>query len=172
MINVEKYTIEQEYISCMSKIDSVPETYGRVHMNINEIKELIKLFNEYDIAELELEMEDIKLRLVKDDLAQSNHISVDCNQQLNTVKATKDDNVFEMCSPMVGTFYRAPSPTSEPFVHQGCRINKGQVLCIIEAMKLMNEIESEVEGKLLKVLVENGQPVEYGQPLFLIELAD
>ncbi len=150
-------------------------------MNINEIKELIKLINEYEIAELELEMENIKLRLVKNNtvgFTQSNLISTDCNQHLSTemvkdtVDLAHDENVFEMSSPMVGTFYRASSPTSEPFVDKGCRINEGQVLCIIEAMKLMNEIESEVEGKLLEVLVENGQPVEYGQPLFLIELAD
>ena len=72
-------------------------------------------------------------------------------------------------SPMVGTFYRAPSPTADPFVQEGDVVKEGQVLGIIEAMKLMNEIEAKVAGRVAKVLVENGQPVEFGQPLFLIE---
>jgi len=74
-----------------------------------------------------------------------------------------------MEAPMVGTFYRAPSPTADPFVHEGDIVKEGQVLCIIEAMKLMNEIESKVAGRVAKILVENGQPVEFGQPLFLLE---
>ncbi|HEY2993181.1 MAG TPA: acetyl-CoA carboxylase biotin carboxyl carrier protein [Methylomirabilota bacterium] len=72
-------------------------------------------------------------------------------------------------APMVGTFYRAPSPTADPFVNEGDVVKESQVLCIIEAMKLMNEIESKVGGRIAKVLVENGQAVEYGQPLFLID---
>jgi acetyl-CoA carboxylase biotin carboxyl carrier protein len=72
-------------------------------------------------------------------------------------------------APMVGTFYRAPSPTSGPFVREGDLVKEGQVLCIIEAMKLMNEIESRTAGRIARILVENGQPVEYGQPLFLID---
>jgi acetyl-CoA carboxylase biotin carboxyl carrier protein len=72
-------------------------------------------------------------------------------------------------SPIVGTFYRSPSPEAAPFVEVGLKVNKGQVLCIVEAMKLMNEIESDAEGIVVKILVENGQPVEYGEPLFLIE---
>ncbi|HTO10505.1 MAG TPA: acetyl-CoA carboxylase biotin carboxyl carrier protein [Candidatus Binatia bacterium] len=72
-------------------------------------------------------------------------------------------------APMVGTFYRAPSPTAEPFVNEGDVVKENQVLCIIEAMKLMNEIESKVGGRIAKILVENGQAVEYGQPLFLID---
>jgi acetyl-CoA carboxylase biotin carboxyl carrier protein len=72
-------------------------------------------------------------------------------------------------APMVGTFYRASSPTAEPFVREGDVVKEGQVLCIIEAMKLMNEIESKAAGRIVKILVENGQPVEYGQPLFLLE---
>jgi acetyl-CoA carboxylase biotin carboxyl carrier protein len=72
-------------------------------------------------------------------------------------------------APMVGTFYRASAPTADPFVREGDVVKEGQILCIIEAMKLMNEIESKASGRILKVLVENGQPVEYGQPLFLLE---
>ncbi|MBI2217394.1 MAG: acetyl-CoA carboxylase biotin carboxyl carrier protein [Candidatus Rokubacteria bacterium] len=72
-------------------------------------------------------------------------------------------------APMVGTFYRASSPTADPYVREGDLVKHGQILCIIEAMKLMNEIESKVSGRIVKILVENGQPVEYGQPLFLID---
>ena len=72
-------------------------------------------------------------------------------------------------APMVGTFYRASAPTADPFVREGDVVKEGQVICIIEAMKLMNEIESKAGGRVLKILVENGQPVEYGQPLFLLE---
>ncbi len=77
----------------------------------------------------------------------------------------------EITAPIVGTFYRKPAPDAEPFVKEGDRVEKGQVVCIIEAMKLFNEIESEVSGVIRKVLVEDGEPVEYGQPLFLVEPA-
>jgi acetyl-CoA carboxylase biotin carboxyl carrier protein len=72
---------------------------------------------------------------------------------------------------LVGTFYISPSPQSEPYVKEGQRVSKGDILCIVEAMKLMNEIESEFSGKVISVLVENGQPVEYGEPLFLIDVS-
>ena len=78
-------------------------------------------------------------------------------------------NLLEVKSPMVGTFYRSPSPEADVYVNVGSLVSPGSVLCIIEAMKLMNEIESEVSGKVVKILVENAQPVEYNQPLFLIE---
>ena len=78
-------------------------------------------------------------------------------------------HLVEVASPMVGTFYRAPAPDAPPYVDVGARVGKGSVLCIIEAMKLMNELESEVGGTVAKIMVENGQPVEYGQVLFLID---
>jgi acetyl-CoA carboxylase biotin carboxyl carrier protein len=81
----------------------------------------------------------------------------------------KDTGLVPIASPMVGTFYAAPSPESPPYVRQGDRVNKGQVVCIVEAMKLMNEIESDVSGTVVRVMVENAQPVEYGQELFLIQ---
>ncbi|RKY84611.1 acetyl-CoA carboxylase biotin carboxyl carrier protein, partial [candidate division KSB1 bacterium] len=84
-------------------------------------------------------------------------------------KNEKENSYYEIKSPMVGTFYRAPSPDSEPYVKEGDRVRVGQVLCIIEAMKLMNEIESDVNGTIVKILTENAQPVEYNQSLFLIE---
>ncbi|MDB4968257.1 MAG: Biotin carboxyl carrier protein of acetyl-CoA carboxylase [Myxococcales bacterium] len=83
---------------------------------------------------------------------------------------TGDGNVAYVTSPFVGTFYRAPSPDMAPFVDVGTRIKKGQVICIVEAMKLMNEIESEIEGSIVQLLVENGQAVEYGEPLFKIKV--
>jgi acetyl-CoA carboxylase biotin carboxyl carrier protein len=84
-------------------------------------------------------------------------------------KADECPECVEIRAPIVGTFYRAPAPDAPPYVKEGDRVEKGQVLCIIEAMKLMNEIESEVSGIVRKILVENGEPVEYGQPLFLIQ---
>lgn len=83
---------------------------------------------------------------------------------------TGDGNVAYVTSPFVGTFYRSPSPDSAPFVDVGTRIKKGQVICIVEAMKLMNEIEAELEGTIVQILVENGQAVEYGEPLFKIKV--
>jgi acetyl-CoA carboxylase biotin carboxyl carrier protein len=81
----------------------------------------------------------------------------------------EDDGSSELGSPMVGTFYRSPSPDADPYVQLGDRVKRGQVLCIIEAMKLMNEIESEVEGTVAAILVDNGQPVQFSQPLFKIK---
>ena len=88
-----------------------------------------------------------------------------------TAEPARDKNIVEVRSPMVGTFYRAPSPDADPYVEIGQTVAVGQTLCIIEAMKLMNEIESEVNGKIVDILVENAQPVEFNQVLFLIEKA-
>jgi acetyl-CoA carboxylase biotin carboxyl carrier protein len=83
----------------------------------------------------------------------------------------RDENVVEITSPMVGTFYRSPSPEAPPYVEVGSQVRKGQTLCILEAMKLMNELEAEMDGTIRAILVENTDPVEFGQPLFLIEPA-
>jgi acetyl-CoA carboxylase biotin carboxyl carrier protein len=80
-----------------------------------------------------------------------------------------DDKLAAVESPMVGTFYRAPAPGAKPYVEEGDVVKKGQILCIVEAMKLMNEIEVEFEGRIVSIMVENAQPVEYGEPLFLVE---
>jgi acetyl-CoA carboxylase biotin carboxyl carrier protein len=90
-------------------------------------------------------------------------------QEKVTRETEEETRVITVTSPIVGTFFRAPSPEADPFVETGSKVKKGQVLCIVEAMKLMNEIESEVDGVVIKILVDNGQPVEYGEPLFLIE---
>jgi acetyl-CoA carboxylase biotin carboxyl carrier protein len=89
----------------------------------------------------------------------------------STAVARGSETLREIASPMVGTFYRAPSPDAEPYVRAGDRVEKGDVVCIVEAMKLMNEIEAEISGVVREVLVENAQPVEFGQPLFLIDTA-
>lgn len=154
-------------------------------MNIEEIKELIKAIDNSGITELDLELDSIKIRLVKnahelvqeqDKIAYADSMfnqGVDTGSKTDSgEEAINNPNTIEIRSPMVGTFYLAPSPTSEPFVIEGTQISKGQDLCIIEAMKVMNEIESDYSGRLLEILVENGQAVEYGQPLFVIELAD
>lgn len=90
--------------------------------------------------------------------------------EVQETQKEKEKGYHIIKSPLVGTFYRAPSPGAPPFVEEGDRVSKGQVLCIIEALKVMNEIESDIDGKVVKVLVENGQPVEYGQELFYIEV--
>lgn len=88
---------------------------------------------------------------------------------VETVAPAENANFTEIKAPMVGTFYRSPSPEASPFVKEGDTVSKGQTLCIIEAMKLMNELEADVSGRVVKVLVDNAQPVEYNQPLFLID---
>lgn len=89
----------------------------------------------------------------------------------STTSLIDEERYVKIVSPFVGTFYSAPAPDADPYVTPGHHVQKGEVLCIVEAMKLMNEIESEVSGKIISILVQNGQPVEYGEPLFLIEPA-
>jgi len=160
--------------------------------DLNYIKKLVKIIDSCNISEIEIEEEGTKLRVVKNRMSQSDlppMISYTTAPALPAVqpavplspvaagsaetkaeaKAAEKENVVEIKSPIVGTFYRAPSPNADPYVQAGQTINVGTVLCIIEAMKLMNEIESEVNGKIVKILVENGQPVEYNQVLFLVE---
>ena len=151
-------------------------------MNLKEIKEMITLMNENDLCELEVEKDGTKIKIRKNsaELPESFRIqppSYRIEQPLapqsienlvpaasGTTKTTK-----EITSPMVGTFYRAPSPESPSFIEAGHMVEIGQVVCIIEAMKLMNEIKSEIRGKVVEVTVENTQPVEFGQTLFVVE---
>ena len=148
-------------------------------MKIAEIKELITLFSDSDITELLLELDNLRLHLSKLKASTSQPVEEPVFDKPSS--AAVDDRpvpeaiqeqptkLREILAPMVGIFYRAPSPDSDPYVEVGTLVEKGQTLCIIEAMKLMNEIESEYRGRVAEILVENGQPVEYGQPLFLIE---
>lgn len=139
-------------------------------MEIDDLKELISLLRDTDIAEIQIEKDGIKVKIRRQLLP-----SLEIRPKTQTVieKSTETEEetqrLVTVTAPIVGTFYRSPSPDAPPFVDAGAKVKKGQVICIIEAMKLMNEIESEVEGVVVRALVENGQPVEYGEPLFLIE---
>jgi len=137
------------------------------------LEELVKFMEENDLCELEIEEEGRKIKLKKytptiSEINLSQEKKESTSSEATSQKETKKENLIEMKSPMVGTFYRAPSPGAKPFVEEGDVINPGDVVCIIEAMKLMNEIKAEVKGEIVKILVENGEPVEFGQPLFLI----
>ncbi len=140
-------------------------------MELDELKGLIELLKETDITELQIEKNGIKIKIKREKLLSSIEISKPVVVQEKPPAETLEETqrLITVTSPIVGTFYRASSPEAEPFVEAGAKVKNGQVLCIIEAMKLMNEIESEVEGVVVRILVENGQSVEYGEPLFLIE---
>ena len=144
------------------------------------ILKLVKLVEERDIDELEVSRWGHKIRITKRKPHGDSSPESDASIQLKDVQPEDADvgkeaeveapsNLVEVMSPMVGTFYRASASGAEPYVTDGSEIKVGQVLCIIEAMKLMNEIESEHNGKIAKILVENAEPVEYNQALFLIE---
>jgi len=148
-------------------------------MNLKEIKEIITLMNDNNLMEIEVEKDGMRIRLKKEALnsGKDSPSAVVMPQfsvtqeptQSQSTQERKKSNLIEIKAPMVGTFYRTPSPDSPPFIEIGQNIDEGQVVCIIEAMKLMNEIKSEVKGKVVEVLAENGHPIEFGQPLFLIE---
>ena len=150
-------------------------------MNIKELKELIDLLKDTEVTELEIEKAGVKVRIKKGRaVLPAAPEQVDSSAPVAAEKILipetperKEQPVGKkgvtVTSPIVGTFFRSSSPEALPYVEIGDTVKKGQVLCIIEAMKLMNEIESEVDGKVAEILIENAQPVEYGQPLFLIE---
>jgi acetyl-CoA carboxylase biotin carboxyl carrier protein len=140
------------------------------------LTEIVELVTRHGLAELEVESGGTRIRVVREhapaaapsrlELSQGAHVS---GQVAPVEEAVAGANLVTIEAPMVGTFYRAAAPDATPFISEGDHIKEGQVLCIIEAMKLMNEIEAKVGGRITKILVENGQPVEYGQPLFLME---
>lgn len=141
-------------------------------MEFEEIKNLIELLQDSDITELQVEREGAKLKLRREKFMSFE--PVQAGRQPAAAIEEKEETADEqklitINSPIVGIFYSAQSPESPPFVTVGARVTKGQVLCIVEAMKLMNEIECDTDGIIAKILVENGQPVEYGEPLFLVD---
>lgn len=147
-------------------------------MNIKRIQEIIELMNSNDLSEVDIEEEGAKIRIVRKGQGSAAHEilqapvaqAVPPQPQTAAEKtALEAKKLLEIKSPMVGTFYRSPSPDADPYVKVGDMIHKGDVLCIVEAMKLMNEVKSEQEGKLVNILVENAEPVEFGQTMFLIE---
>jgi acetyl-CoA carboxylase biotin carboxyl carrier protein len=145
-------------------------------VNQREIRRLADLLREFGLTEIEIEHEGVRVRLRREHAGPAAAPIAAAPAQAEAVAsampaapAANQAHLLTIEAPMVGTFYRAPSPDAQPFVREGDRVKKGQVVCIVEAMKLMNEIESKVAGRVMKVLVENAQPVEYGQPLFLVE---
>ncbi len=162
-------------------------------MDLNYVKKLVKLLSESNVDEIEIEEDGKKVRLVKRASsvqapsapapaiartlqeggvpAPAAPTPLHLVTSAATPAAASSPQYHEIKSPIVGTFYRSPAPDAAPFVQVGSQIEPGAVLCIVEAMKLMNEIEADVAGKIAKIMVENGQPVEYDQTLFLVEKA-
>lgn len=145
-------------------------------MDLKEIRGILRLLKGTDIVEFEFESEGKRIRIRRGEaLPLVEKVKEKPPKEIGKEEAVekegekKGKNLVTVTSPMVGTFYRSPSPEAPPFVEEGSMVKKGQPLCIIEAMKIMNEIEAEVDGKVVSILVENGQPVEYGEPLILIE---
>ena len=143
-------------------------------MELGEIKELVALLKDTDITELQIEKDGTKFKIKRE----KHYGHLEIHPPLHVEKRIAQERppevegkLFTVTSPIIGTFYRSPSPEAEAYVEVGAKVKKGQVLCIIEAMKLMNEIESEIDGVVMRILIENGHPVEYGEPLFLIEPA-
>ena len=152
-----------------------PVNRGDENMNIDEIRELMLLLDQSNIADLELQKNDFKIRLRKVESAAASSTAphtlaaVPKALPVGPVEETVDESLTEILAPMVGTFYAAPSPDAAPYVKVGDRVQPGQTLCILEAMKLMNEIKTDFSGTIVNILVENTQPVEYGQTLVLIQ---
>ncbi|MCP3870988.1 MAG: acetyl-CoA carboxylase biotin carboxyl carrier protein [Gammaproteobacteria bacterium] len=145
-------------------------------MDIRKVKKLIELLEESDVAEIEIHEGEESVRISRGTAtapiaAPAPVIAAPPPPAAPPVVETKEPEFtgHQIISPMVGTFYRSPSPGTKSFVEEGQHINVGDTLCIIEAMKILNQIESDKAGTLARVLVENGQPVEYNQPLFIIE---
>jgi acetyl-CoA carboxylase biotin carboxyl carrier protein len=156
-------------------------------MDIKDLKTLIKLVTETDITEFEVENADEKVLIKRGQTPEIVHVAAPAYQApaalpmaaaapapaaapaATAPAAAANDKYETITSPIVGTFYRAPSPESDPYVQVGSVVDKGQILCIVEAMKLMNEIEAEFKCKVIEIIKENAQPVEFGEPLFIVE---
>jgi len=165
--------------------------FGRnLHMDtVEKVRQLIAIMAEHDLAELEVEEPDLRVRIQKNVPPQYlppgmnyAHLqpvpvgqgfrpalqpSTEAGQE--TVPGTREEKLLEIASPMVGTFYRSPSPGADPYVTIGSDVEPDTVVCIIEAMKVMNEIKSEVTGSIVEILVQDAEPIEFGQVLFLVE---
>jgi len=145
-------------------------------MDLALLKKLVRIVERSGVEEIEIEEEGLRIRVAKNSHNNSAPPAVAATQRdqvpapaAETAPAPPEAKLHEIKSPIVGTFYRAPAPDADPYVEVGQTVQPKTVLCIIEAMKLMNEIESDAAGRITKILVENGHPVEYNQPLFLIE---
>jgi acetyl-CoA carboxylase biotin carboxyl carrier protein len=159
-----------------------------VEFNLDQLRELIAILNQTDISELTLESGDLRLSIRKNETRavalESTPVTAAQSPNLTTVavptsapsvsappplETSPAKNLIDITSPMVGTFYTTPAPDEPPFVEVGDQVRKGQTVCIIEAMKLMNEIDAESSGRIVEILVDNAQPIEYGQVLMRIE---
>ena len=154
-------------------------------MDINLIKKLIKIVEQSEVTEFSVQEGDLKVKISKNsshapqvslqpvnDYSRQATVQQEIPIQIpesNVSKSPVKSNLHEIKSPIVGSFYRAPAPDADPYIQVGDIVSPGTVLCIVEAMKLMNEIESDISGRIVKILVENASPVEYNQPLFLVE---
>src|SRR5688500_15597229 len=152
--------------------------------NMDELRELAEMVNEHGFTDFEFENENIRVRLSKTPAVQYVQQQAQPQQMANFTApaasslapaasaasrepaAEAEEGLHKITSPIVGTFYRSAGPDKEPYVKEGSKVTPDSIVCIVEAMKLMNEIEAEVTGEVVKIYVENGQPVEYGQPLF------
>lgn len=141
-------------------------------MDLKNIKALYKFIKGTDIEEIEVEGPDGKVRIKRGavDASRVSAPDLPVEKAAPEKKDEGNEKLVTVSSPMVGTFYRSSSPEASAFVETGAVIKTGQTICIIEAMKIMNEVESEYSGKIVSILVENGQPVEYGEPLFNVAL--
>jgi acetyl-CoA carboxylase biotin carboxyl carrier protein len=155
-----------------------------VPLDANELREILLTLNQTDIAELHFKTDDFELSLKRASaasiaapgpmvqaVAPTGAIAAAATTPAEIIPSTSApslDKYIDVPSPIVGTFYSSPGPEESPFVDIGMKVRKGQVVCIIEAMKIMNEIEAEVSGEVIEILVQNGQPIEYGQPLMRV----
>ncbi len=148
-------------------------------MEISEIKELLEIIQSSTIEEFEMEKSGVRVRIKR---SSGNHLEQSVIREALTMvapsespipssaKENEEEGIYLFRAPIVGTFYLTPKPDADPFVEVGSRVTQSSVLCIIEAMKIFNQIECDVSGEIVKLLVENGSPVEYGEPLFKIRL--
>jgi acetyl-CoA carboxylase biotin carboxyl carrier protein len=157
-----------------------------MNIDLKKLKTLLRILEHRNVSEFEFEDQDVRIRLARGALARDAYANGQAALVVSAAPtptlapsvappsapaAAVDDPLDYVTSPFVGTFYRSPSPDAPPFVEVGSAIREGQALCIIEAMKLMNEIESERTGTIIEILVENGKPVEFGQRLFKVRRA-
>jgi acetyl-CoA carboxylase biotin carboxyl carrier protein len=152
----------------------------KASLNMAELRELAELVNEHGFTDFEFENENIRVRLSKTAATPVYHQALPvapvavaaqpaAAETVPEAAGDPDAGLHKITSPIVGTFYRAPGPDKDPYVREGDKVSENSVVCIVEAMKLMNEIQAEVTGEVVRIYVENGQPVEFGQPLFGIK---
>jgi acetyl-CoA carboxylase biotin carboxyl carrier protein len=173
---------EKEPGGSRKKGASKPSSSAGPSLNMDELRELAELVNEHGFTDFEFENANIRVRLSKMTTAPVVQAYAPAPVAAPPVSTAKpeaekaaapadesDSDLYKITSPIVGTFYGSPGPDKDPYVKEGSRVSEDSVVCIVEAMKLMNEIQAEVSGEVVKIYVENGQPVEYGQPLFGIK---